>query len=90
LGVLWDMTTLSGSAIGVTADVRNDLPVAFAFTTLLGASRVGIRVSSLGKVARQPRLTFGSAISNAGVVTVSELVRASHYQGSSAYAHERY
>lgn len=35
-------------------------------------------MSSFSKVARKPRLTLGSAISNAGVVTVSELVGASH------------
>ena len=35
-------------------------------------------MASFGKVARQPRLTLGSAISNAGVVAVSELVGASH------------
>jgi hypothetical protein len=54
-------------------------PVALSGASLLGLSWVGISVSSFGKVARKLRLTLGSAISNAGVVTVSELVRASHW-----------
>lgn len=37
---------------------------------------------SFGEIAWKPRLTLSSAISNAGVVTVSELVGASHYSKS--------
>ena len=38
-------------------------------------------MAGFGKVARKPRLTLGSAIGDAGVVTVSELVGASHCRG---------
>jgi hypothetical protein len=39
-------------------------------------------MAGFSKVAREPRLTLGSAFSDAGVVTVSELVGTSHCAGS--------
>jgi hypothetical protein len=53
-------------------------PIALAAAALLGFGGVGISVSCLGKVLGKTVLTLGSAISNAGVVTVSELVGTSH------------
>jgi hypothetical protein len=53
-------------------------PIALTAAALLGLGGIGISVSCLGKVFRKTVLTLGSAISNAGVITVSELVRASH------------
>jgi hypothetical protein len=55
-----------------------DSPIAFTTTTLLGHGGVGVRVTLLREVARKPRLTLGTAVSDAGVVSVSELVGASH------------
>jgi hypothetical protein len=58
---------------------RSTLTVAFSATALLCLGWVGIGMASFGKVARKPRFTLGSAISNAGVVTISELVGTGHY-----------
>jgi hypothetical protein len=57
---------------------RSILTVAFSATALLCLGWVGIGMASFGKVARKPRFTLGSAISNAGVVTISELVGTGH------------
>jgi hypothetical protein len=58
--------------------VESDLPIAFAATILLRLGRVLAWMTRLGEVARKVRLGFGSAISDASMVTVSELVGASH------------
>lgn len=59
-------------------DTERYLPVALAAATLLGLGGVGISVSSFGEVAWKPRLALSSALGNAGVVAVSELVRTGH------------
>jgi hypothetical protein len=53
-------------------------PVALSTAVLLSLGRIGVGMAGFGKVAGEPRLTLSSAIGNAGVVTVSELVGASH------------
>lgn len=60
----------------------SDLPITLSAATLLGLSRIGISVARFGKVSRKLRFTLSSAFSNAGVVAVSELVRASHWAES--------
>jgi hypothetical protein len=55
-------------------------PIALAATTLLCLGRVGVGMAGLGEVLGKSRFTLGSAISNAGVVAISELVRASHFR----------
>lgn len=59
-----------------------DLPIALPTAILLGLGRISVGMARLGKVTRKPRLTLSAAIGNAGVVTVSPLVRASHYKVS--------
>jgi hypothetical protein len=59
-----------------------DSPVAFSAAVLFGFGRIGVGMAGFGKVAREPRLTLGGTFSDAGVVTVSELVGASHCAGS--------
>jgi hypothetical protein len=53
-------------------------PIAFSAAVLFGFGRIGVGMAGFSKVAREPRLTLGSAFSDAGVVTVSELVGTSH------------
>jgi hypothetical protein len=59
-----------------------DSPIAFSAAVLFGFGRIGVGMAGFSKVAREPRLTLGSAFSDAGVVTVSELVGTSHCAGS--------
>jgi len=58
--------------------ITSSSPIALAAAALLGLGRVGISMAGFGKVLGQSRFTLSSAVGNAGVVTVSELVRASH------------
>lgn len=53
-------------------------PVTLSAAALLRLGWIGISVAGFGKIAWKPRLTLGSAVSDASMVTVSELVRASH------------
>ena len=55
-----------------------DLPVALAAASLLCLGRIGISMAGFGKVLGKSRFTLSSAIGNAGVVAVSELVGTSH------------
>jgi hypothetical protein len=57
---------------------RENIPIALAASTFLDRCTICVDMASLSKVAREPLFTLGSAISNAGVVTVSELVRTGH------------
>jgi hypothetical protein len=59
-------------------ETEGSLPVAFSTATLLGLGWIRISVTGFGKVAWEPRFTLSSALSNAGVVAVSELVGTSH------------
>lgn len=54
------------------------LPVAFATALLLGLGRRLAGVSGLAEVLREVVLWNGSAVGDAGVVTVSSLVGAGH------------
>jgi len=58
--------------------VTSGAPIALAAATLLCLGRVRVGMAGLSEVFGKSRLTLGSAISNAGVVAISELVRASH------------
>jgi hypothetical protein len=55
-------------------------PITLAAATLLRLGRVGVGMARLGEVLGKSCFTLGSAISNAGVVAISELVRASHFR----------
>ena len=68
----------AGDFVSEVKDRERYLPVALAAATLLGLGWVGIGVSSFGEVAWEPRLALSSALGNAGVVAVSELVRTGH------------
>lgn len=71
-------TLMQIHSVGSMRDGRYS-PIALSATALLGLGRVGVLMSLLGEVARKPRLTLSGAVGNAGVVTVSELVGASHF-----------
>lgn len=62
----------------MTSRMVQDLPVALAAASLLCLGWVGIGMAGFGKVLGKSRFTLSSAIGNAGVVAVSELVGASH------------
>ena len=55
-----------------------DLPIALAAAALLRLGWVSVGMAGFGKVLGKTCFTLGSAIGNAGVVTVSVLVGASH------------
>lgn len=59
-----------------------DIPIAFSTAIFLSLGGIGIGMARLGEVTRKPRLTLSAAIGNAGVVTVSPFVRASHCEAS--------
>ena len=61
-----------------------DLPIALAAAALLRLGWVGVGMAGFAKVLGKSGFTLGSAIGNAGMVTISVLVRASHWIESSA------
>jgi hypothetical protein len=56
----------------------DDLPIAFSAAVLLCLMRIFTSMAGFGEVAREMLLRLGGAISKTSVVTISELVRASH------------
>jgi hypothetical protein len=65
-------------------------PVTLSTSTLLGLGWIGVGMAGFGEVTRKARLSLGRAISNAGVVAVSELVGASHCNQSVYETTSRY
>lgn len=55
-----------------------NIPVSSTATVLLGLLRVSVDVARFGKVAGEMLLSARSAVGEAGVVAVVELVRSSH------------
>jgi hypothetical protein len=58
--------------------MMKDLPVALAASTFLDRRAICVDMTGLGEVSRQPVFSLRSPVRDAGMVTVSELVRASH------------
>jgi hypothetical protein len=62
-------------------EMGGDIPVTLATTLLLDASGISIRVTRLGKVAREVVFRESGAVSETSVVAVVALVGASHCRG---------
>jgi hypothetical protein len=71
--------TRIGEIVGVVFEfIARMAPVAFTTAVLLGRFGINAGVSRLGEVLREVLLGTGGAVSEASVVTVVELVGASH------------